>query len=69
VVLRERQERGGDAKILKVGLGTGADAKTKHEHEEDNIKSHGHRTQNEGKMRCAREEEFRYLPTSEEISS
>jgi hypothetical protein len=40
-VLRERQEQGRDAKILKVGLGTGADAKTKHEHEEDNIKSDG----------------------------
>jgi hypothetical protein len=69
VVLRERQEQGRDARILRVGLGNGAVAKTKHEHKEDNIKAMGHGKQREGKMRCAREDEFRYLPASEETSS
>jgi hypothetical protein len=41
VVLRERQEQGRDARILRVSLGNDADTKMKHEHKEDNIESHG----------------------------
>jgi hypothetical protein len=41
VLLRERQEQGRGARILRVGLGNGAVAKTKHEHKQDNIQSHG----------------------------